>query len=162
MSAFSSGENFALLRPASQSSTYSSNHPAGKAVDGNAVDDISCSITADSDYNPWWKVQLAYPVWVTHVELTNRVPGGNDGRHRQNCALIMRYIFSKIPSGRAIGCLLVIQIVIIVLLQFLPWNMQYNVIGDRVIMEPDFIMFNISSLNLPTVFLSKIAANKAN
>ena len=48
------------------------NRNAGLAVDGNDVNDISCSITGVGDIRPWWKVQLAYPVWVTHVELTNK------------------------------------------------------------------------------------------
>ena len=63
--------NHALQRPVSQSSTFNSS-VASLAVDGNAVDDSSCSITDVGDLHPWWKVQLAYPVWVTHVELTNR------------------------------------------------------------------------------------------
>ena len=68
------GENFALLRPATQSSTHA-NYEASKAVDGNAVDDSSCAVTGAHDYNPWWKVQLAYPIWVTRVEITNRKLG---------------------------------------------------------------------------------------
>ena len=62
--------NFALFRPASQSSTHGS-HVAGKAVDGN---EASMTHTVDvGDLSPWWKVQLAYPVWVSHVEITNRL-----------------------------------------------------------------------------------------
>ena len=73
-------QNFALLRPATQSSTWR-DMVASKAVDGNAVDDISCTATDDGDYSPWWKVQLAYPIWVTHVEITNRKREG--GLHRR-------------------------------------------------------------------------------
>ena len=80
LSIFSLGENFALLRPASQSSTHSS-YAASKAVDGNHVADSSCAITNAGDYNPWWKVQLIYPIWVTHVELTNRGPAGGVSSH---------------------------------------------------------------------------------
>ena len=72
---FSSGENFALFRPATQSSMWE-DYVATKAVDGNVVDDSSCAITNTGDYKPWWKVQLAYPIWVSHMELTNRVPAG--------------------------------------------------------------------------------------
>ena len=78
---FSSGENFALLRPATQSSMWE-DYVASKAVDGNAVDDSSCAITNTGDYKPWWKVQLAYPISVTHVELTNRQPSGGVCRSR--------------------------------------------------------------------------------
>ena len=66
--------NFALDRPAFQSSTYGrgSAYVASKAVDGNARGFSSCSITGAGDYSPWWKVQLLHPVWVTHVEITSR------------------------------------------------------------------------------------------
>ena len=73
--------NFALLRPATQSSTYQ-DFVASKAVDGNAVDDSSCAITGAHDYKPWWKAQLAYPVWVTHVDITNRKYGA---RYKHFC-----------------------------------------------------------------------------
>ena len=71
------GENFALFRPASQSSTYQP-MVASLAVDGNNVDDSSCTATDIGDYHPWWKVELDYPIWVTHVEITNRY-GQNGG-----------------------------------------------------------------------------------
>ena len=70
-----SGENFALLRPATQSSTWT-DMVASKAVDGNAVDDTSYTATDDGDFNPWWKVQLANLIWLSHVELTNRQLAG--------------------------------------------------------------------------------------
>ena len=66
--------NFALFRLASQSSTFewSGNiWVASRAVDGDTVDGNSISSTDYGDPQPWWKVQLAYPVWVSHVEITN-------------------------------------------------------------------------------------------
>ena len=57
--------NLALLRLATQSST-TPNYGATGAVDG----DISTlSMTDNLDTLPWWKVQLAKPVWVTRVEI---------------------------------------------------------------------------------------------
>ena len=74
-SAVADNVNLALGRPASQSS-QSGSYQASNAVDGNAVDDTSCSITSDTDNQPWWKVVLANVSWVTHVELTNRYNAG--------------------------------------------------------------------------------------
>ena len=71
--------NLALGRPASQSSTYGA-YVASKSVDGDAVDQESCSITNTADLKPWWKVQLAYASWITHVELTNRNDSGKYGQ----------------------------------------------------------------------------------
>ena len=65
------GYNYALFRPATQSSTYMDN-VAGKAVDGIATTDKSISYTEEHDLRPWWKVQLAYPILVTHVGIRNR------------------------------------------------------------------------------------------
>ena len=65
--------NFALLRPAYQSSTFG-NRTASLAVDGITADDLGAH-TGD-DYHSWWKVQLAFPVWVTHVEIVNRNDAG--------------------------------------------------------------------------------------
>ena len=65
------GTNFALFRPAIQSSTFWDsweNWEASKAVDGDIT---SASMTNDGDAQPWWKVQLDYPVWVTRVEIIN-------------------------------------------------------------------------------------------
>ena len=67
-------KNYALLRPASQSSTFGTFY-ASQAVDGDDVDDDSCSATLD-DIHPWWKVQLDIPIWVTSVEITNRQRSG--------------------------------------------------------------------------------------
>ena len=64
--------NFASFRSATQSSTWDGGQfPAQLAIDGN-LDDWSCAISELGDFNPWWKVELAYPIWVTHLELTNR------------------------------------------------------------------------------------------
>ena len=60
--------NFALFRPAYQSSIYHGG-VADKAVDGDAA---TYSHTIDGELNPWWKVKLAYPVRVTHIEISNR------------------------------------------------------------------------------------------
>ena len=59
-----------VLRPATQSSTYSSSFGANNAVDG---DISSVAATAVGDLHPWWKVHLAYPIWVTRVEIINSI-----------------------------------------------------------------------------------------
>ena len=64
--------NFALFRPAIQNSTHDS-YEAIYAVDG---DFSSASATAIGDLQPWWKVQLAYPVWVTRIEVISVVYKG--------------------------------------------------------------------------------------
>ena len=56
-----------MRRPATQSSTKPA-FDANKAVDG---DINSHSMTNIGDRHPWWKVRLAYPVWVTQVDITN-------------------------------------------------------------------------------------------
>ena len=61
------GENVALFRPATQSSTVAP-YDASYAVDG---DNSSFSLT-DGEH-PWWKVQLAEPLWVSQVEIINNV-----------------------------------------------------------------------------------------
>ena len=70
------GINYALFRPAFQSSTMANQMAANKAVDGIADNDASFMHTGFDDYAPWWKVQLAYPIWVTHVEIINRITLG--------------------------------------------------------------------------------------
>ena len=67
---YADGMNYALFRPASQSSTHR-DFVAGKAVDGDVNNFSSISHTLDGDYHPWWKVELAHPIPVTHVEITN-------------------------------------------------------------------------------------------
>ena len=64
--------NLALFRPATQSSTLDVNI-ANNAVDGNAVESSARAITAFYDSQPWWKVQLASPVWVSQVEITGEI-----------------------------------------------------------------------------------------
>ena len=68
------GTNFALFHPAFQSTTYG-NGRANIAVDGITKGDGG-SHTKDGDYHPWWMVHLAYPIWVTDVEITNRIRFG--------------------------------------------------------------------------------------
>ena len=64
--------NLALFRPATQSTTDDTTglQEASKAVDGK-VGGSFYSSTALYDNQPWWKVQLANPVWVSCVEITN-------------------------------------------------------------------------------------------
>ena len=57
--------NLALKRPAYQSSTKSTMR-ASRAVDERWNAESS---TDYGDFRPWWKVQLAYPVWVLRVRL---------------------------------------------------------------------------------------------
>ena len=59
--------NLALSRPVYQSSTWPE-YEASNAVDGDVG---TYSVTSDDDFQPWWKVQLAYPVWVSQVEITS-------------------------------------------------------------------------------------------
>ena len=72
---YEDGMNYALSRPASQSSTHK-NFVAGKAVDGISDDESSISHTLAGGDHPWWKVGLTHPTWVTHVEITNRLSSG--------------------------------------------------------------------------------------
>ena len=66
--------NFARLHPATRSSTANNERVASNAVDG---DPVTPSATDLYDYEPWWKVDLAYPVTVTHVEIiVNHYTGG--------------------------------------------------------------------------------------
>ena len=69
------GRNYALLRPANQSSTWEG-HVAGKAVDGIAIGDQSFTHTRSIDLQPWWKVELVFPIWVIYVEITNKIDSG--------------------------------------------------------------------------------------
>ena len=73
--AFTGDVNFALNRPANQSTTRLDN-VAGYAVDGITDNDDLCTHTATGDIHPWWKVQLAFPINVTHVEIMNRIVYG--------------------------------------------------------------------------------------
>ena len=63
-----------MFRPAIQSSTYEDAAglwEAERAVDGKDVGDRFTSSTDTNDDQPWWKVHLAYAVWVSFVEITN-------------------------------------------------------------------------------------------
>ncbi|XP_066287701.1 uncharacterized protein [Branchiostoma lanceolatum] len=67
-------KNLALERPATQSSVYSSSHPPGLAVDGNADTAWaggSCVHTASSA-DPWWAVDLGFSRNVGTVTIYNR------------------------------------------------------------------------------------------
>ena len=66
--------NFALFQLASQSSQTSPGRSASKAVDG---DEATLPHTELDDSRPWWKVRLAYPIWVTNVEIVNTDDNGN-------------------------------------------------------------------------------------
>ena len=57
--------NLALFRPATQSST-DDGMVANLSVDGSSS---SRSITNYNDVQPWWKVCLAIPIWVSQVEV---------------------------------------------------------------------------------------------
>ena len=70
--------NFALLQPATESSAYSSSFGVNNGVDG---DISSVATTAVGDLHPWWKVQLAYPIWVTRVEIINSIYNGENIQH---------------------------------------------------------------------------------
>ena len=67
---FAGGKNWALFRPATQSTTLNDypGNAASQAVDG---DTWSGSTTHYSDNNPWGKVQLAFTIWVTNVEIVS-------------------------------------------------------------------------------------------
>ena len=83
------GRNYALSRPANQSSTWEG-HVASKAVDGIAGSDVSFTCTRSADLHPWWKVDLAFPIWVIFVEITNRI---NSGKHEDQIRIRFRPIF---------------------------------------------------------------------
>ena len=65
--AFEGSANIAFLRPTYQSSREYGNR-ASHGVDGNH-DWNHKAMTADNDYTPWWKVKLAYPIWIDQVEI---------------------------------------------------------------------------------------------
>ena len=57
--------NMGLSRPATQSST-------DRLQDANdAVDGVTSpwAVIDFYDLQPWWKVNLAYPIWVSQVEI---------------------------------------------------------------------------------------------
>ena len=66
-------KNVALNKPAYQSSQYQ-DHEAKRAVDGNSDTKFVhgyCSHT-QTDYRPWWAVDLGWSIWVDKVGLTTR------------------------------------------------------------------------------------------
>ena len=70
--------NWAVGRPAEQSSTKDTTRVAAVAVDG--IDDPAyywtCTHTNEHSVNPWWRVYLHPPLLVTAVELVNRNVNG--------------------------------------------------------------------------------------
>ena len=68
------GENFALRKPAIQSTIYYG-AVASRAVDGNSnryYSGSSCSHTLTDKPTPWWRVDLQQRIAVTHVKIANR------------------------------------------------------------------------------------------
>ena len=68
------GENFALRKPAIQSSTFH-NGIASRAVDGNNNNKYylnSCTHTNYLKSTPWWRVDLQQRIAVKHVKIANR------------------------------------------------------------------------------------------
>ena len=55
-------------RPAAQISTEGQSS-AGNAVDGNRN---ICAKTKKGSKNPWWRVDLEYPLWVDKVLITSK------------------------------------------------------------------------------------------
>ena len=51
------------------------------AVDNITDNDIFNCAHTGADYYSWWKVYLAFPVWVTHVEIANRHNAGKKFHH---------------------------------------------------------------------------------
>ena len=67
------GENFAVKKPAQQSTTTSEGI-ASRAVDGKKsriYHDWSCTRTAEQT-TPWWRVDLQQRITVTQVKIANR------------------------------------------------------------------------------------------
>jgi autotransporter-associated beta strand protein len=62
--------NLAYGKTATQSSTWSTDFPAGKATDD---DRTNISHTATSDTTPWWRVDLGSLTPIGEIELFNRV-----------------------------------------------------------------------------------------
>ena len=65
--------NHGLLRPANQSTTLTSDYEANNGVDGDIG---TIAMTENLETHPWWKVQLAKPVWVTRVEIISNTFNG--------------------------------------------------------------------------------------
>ena len=67
--------NYALGKPAFQSSNHLKYPTAKRAVDGNSYSNLergkSCTLT-NSELNPWWAVDLRMVVRIEEVVVTNR------------------------------------------------------------------------------------------
>ena len=63
------GNNVALNGIASQSSDYSAEHTADKAIDGDLT---TFSHTQSNGYNEWWEVDLGQNVAIDRIRITNR------------------------------------------------------------------------------------------
>ena len=74
MSFTTGGENLALNKPATQSTSYSDDYLADKAVNGITGDTSDCSHTASGDKSKWWKVDLQSKYSIGKILLYNR-PG---------------------------------------------------------------------------------------
>ncbi|XP_047009558.2 fucolectin-like [Ictalurus punctatus] len=104
--------NVALGGIATQSSVFSNSFPADLAIDGNRGSNLvfqSCTHT-DTDYNPWWRVDLLAVYDISSVIITNRwdvaperINGAeihignslvNNGNNNPRCVVI-----SSIPAG---------------------------------------------------------------
>ncbi|XP_002731555.2 uncharacterized protein LOC100373550 [Saccoglossus kowalevskii] len=71
---FTSHQNIALNKKASQSSLYHEHGIASHAIDGfkfTHYEDFSCTHT-NEETDPWWKVDLEYDYIVDEVVITNR------------------------------------------------------------------------------------------
>ena len=66
------GENLALNKPATQSTNYSNDYLADKAVNGITGDKTDCSHTAGGDKSKWWKVDLQAKYSIGRILLYNR------------------------------------------------------------------------------------------
>ena len=64
-----SNDNLALNKPAIQSTDYSSDWVAGKAVDGDYGGHYSCTI--QNDKYPYWSVDLGKSTYVDHLYIKN-------------------------------------------------------------------------------------------
>ena len=79
--------NVAKLKPSIPASTYSDQHLAGYANDGNGQ---TCA-ASKPETNPWWAVDLGGPTLVFMVKLTNE---GN-GKGRLLVSIDVMVTFSK-------------------------------------------------------------------
>jgi hypothetical protein len=79
--------NLALGRPTAQSSNYSDNSTSEVAVDGNTdpyMLHASCSHTL-SDWNAWWRVDLAEPAYILNITVFNRQSSSCEFQSNASC-----------------------------------------------------------------------------